>query len=100
MEQGTYGVNHWHTYTEGEEKRNNLTRTLLARYPPHRIGLGIATTLHYKQNQSSLLEWLPTLQPFIDKVATVDAPLEVDVYYLQVRRFRVSVCCSRQSRHL
>ncbi len=80
MEMGTYGIGHHSTLAESEERRDNLTRTLLDRYP--RVGLGVATTLHYRQNISTLKDWFGVLEPYI-KRASAAAPLEVDVYYLQ-----------------
>ena len=82
MQMGTYGVGHWPSRAEGEGHRDNLTRVLLDNYPPERIGLGVATTLHYKQNVSSLTDWFATLQPYA-AAASQRAPLELDLYYLQ-----------------
>ena len=54
MEMGTYGVGHYSTRAVGLQQRDQLTRRLLGQYPPGRLGLGVATTLHYRQNVSSL----------------------------------------------
>ena len=82
MEMGTYGVGHHSTLRKSEEHRDNVSQTLLERFPTDRIGLGVATTLHYRQNTSTLAEWFRVLQPYIQR-ASADAPLEVDVYYIQ-----------------
>jgi hypothetical protein len=82
MQMGTYGVGHFHTRALSVQHRDNLTRTLLDSYPTHRLGLGIATTVHYGQNVSSLRDWFRVLQPYIGR-ASAALPLEVDVYYLQ-----------------
>jgi hypothetical protein len=82
MEMGTYGISHHSTLAKSEQHRDNITRTLLERYPTDRLGLGVATTLHYSQNGTTLREWFRVLQTYT-KRASATAPLEVDVYYLQ-----------------
>ena len=78
MEMGTYGVGHWGSIEAGEQHRDNLTRALLQRFGAGRIGIGVATTLHYKQNVSTLADLFRTLKPFVP-----GGGVEVDIYYLQ-----------------
>ena len=73
MQMGTYGA---------QSHADNLTRSLLDLYPTNRLGLGVATTVHYHQNTSTLRQWFDVLRPYIQR-ASAAAPLEIDVYYLQ-----------------
>ena len=80
VQMGTYGINHWQNRSEGIRKRDELSAGLVREFGASAIGLGVVTTLHYKQDVESLRGWLS--QPYM-RNASLEIDGVIDVYYLQ-----------------